>query len=181
MDDERFEVGEYLAGPERSRAQELAHGVLREPPAPLWGHQAVVVRTVVLLDQHVRQHHLGRVSVSPADVVLDADRALVVQPDVFFIASDRLHIVRDVVWGAPDLVVEVVSRRTAIRDRRVKLRWYRDAGVRECWLLDPPQGQVVVVNLSLRGRKAFAHYRDTMPVRSAVLPLFEHPAASFFD
>lgn len=55
--------------------------------------------------------------VAPLDVVLDETAALVVQPDVVFISRDRLGIIRNQVWGAPDLVVEVASLGTAERDR----------------------------------------------------------------
>ena len=166
----RMRVSDYLAGPEQTRPLELLWGVLHEPPAPRYGHQSVVVRTLCLINEHVRARGLGEVCVAPADVVLDAARGLVVQPDVFFVANDRLGIIRQVVWGAPDLVVEVASRRTALRDRTTKLAWYRMYGVRECWLVDPGRRLVVVVDLKRRGRAAFVHYRGAEHLRSAVLP-----------
>ena len=67
--------------------------------------------------------------------VLDAPKALIVQPDANFVSNDRLGIVRDQVWGAPDLVVEVISPRTAAYDSRQKLGWFKTYGVRECWLI----------------------------------------------
>ncbi len=174
-------LDEYLSGPEVVRPQEMEFGVVREPPAPVWGHQAVVVRTLVLLEEHVREHGLGRVGVAPTDVVLDEAGGLIVQPDLFFVAADRLDIIRDVVWGAPDLVVEVMSRRTALRDRTVKLSWYREYAVRECWLVDPEEAEVEVVVLARRARPCRTIYRGSATVRSSVLPGFAEKAASFFD
>jgi hypothetical protein len=104
-----IDVDDYLSGREEMRRRELVWGVVREPSAPRYGHQAVVTSLAVLLSQHVRNRALGEVCVSPADVVLDREQALIVQPDVFFIAAARMDIVRDQVWGAPDLVVEVAS------------------------------------------------------------------------
>lgn len=39
--------------------------------------------------------------------------------------------------GAPDLVIEVLSKSTRSRDMGIKLWRYHDAGVREYWIIDP--------------------------------------------
>ena len=162
-------TGNYLSGPEDLRRRELVWGIVREPPAPRFGHQSIVTRITVLLDQHVRAGGLGVVVVSPIDVVLDEANALVVQPDVIFVAHDRVHIIRDQVWGAPDLVVEVESRGTAVVDRTTKLEWYRAYGVRECWLVEPRRQRVTVVNLGHAARTNHS-VTDEEIVKSTVLP-----------
>lgn len=158
----------YLAGEETNRPFELAYGVVREPPAPSWSHQLVVGRTSARLDRHVTRHGLGRVVQSPIDVVLDRERALVVQPDIVFVATERLDICRGRVWGAPDLVVEVLSTATARHDRTVKVTWFREYGVRECWLVDPVAREVEVVDLAVPESSSI--FGERQLVRSAVLP-----------
>ena len=87
---------EYLYDTEETnRRRELALGRLREPPAPFYGHQNVVLRVARLLADHVEPRGLGRVAIAPLDVVLDAERALILQPDVLFVAADRASIIRD--------------------------------------------------------------------------------------
>lgn len=157
----------YLRGPETNRPSELEWGVVREPPMPFFNHQAVVTALAAALSTHVRRFDLGVLCVS-LDVVLDRSRALVVQPDILFVSRKRLRIIRNQVWGAPDLVVEVSSPSTARRDRTLKLSWYRQYGVRECWLIDPVRETVVVHDLtSDTPPKAFTR-RGV--VRSIVLP-----------
>ena len=78
-------------------------------------------RATVLLDTHVRAHGLGRVFVSPLDVVLDRVEALILQPDVVFIATANLALLQGPVMGAPDLVVEVESPGSRQYDRVAKL------------------------------------------------------------
>ena len=96
---------EYLYDTEESNGpRELAYGILREPPSPFFNHQTIVLRVAQLWTDHVESRRLGRVAVAPLDVVLDRERALIVQPDVLFVSTDRLSIVRDQIWGAPDLV-----------------------------------------------------------------------------
>jgi Uma2 family endonuclease len=177
---ERLTTGDYLLGPEDLRRRELVWGVVREPPAPRYGHQTVVTRTTVILDQHVRAARLGVVLVSPIDVVLDEVHGLIVQPDVIFISNGRSHIIREQVWGAPDLVVEVASRATAVRDRTTKLEWYRTYGVRECWLVEPSRHAVVVVNMGVDPRSG-RHFTGREAIQSAVLPELVAEAEEFFS
>ena len=164
---DKVSVGEYFDLEESTRPMELVYGVVREPPMPAFGHQLISARLTALLYAHVEEFGLGRLT-SPVDVVLDADAALVVQPDIVFVSSGRLDIVRERVWGAPDLVVEILSPRTARRDRIVKLAWYRQYGVRECWLADPNPRTIEVVDLqSPTPARLFA---GAEPVRSYVFP-----------
>jgi Uma2 family endonuclease len=170
---------DYLSGAEDLRQRELLWGVVREPPSPFAPHQRVTTRVAALLDRHVREHDLGTVLVAPMDVVLDHPNALVLQPDVMFISHARAGIIRDFVWGAPDMVVEISSPSTARYDRIEKVNWYRAYGVRECWIVDLPQ-QVVTI-LDLPGAATGITIRSSEIVRSAVLPLFAHTAADFID
>jgi len=39
--------------------------------------------------------------------------------------------------GAPDLLVEILSKTTAVKDRTMKFTLYRTAGVKEYWIVDP--------------------------------------------
>ena len=112
---------EYLHSYETNRPRELTYGIVREPPAPFFSHQEVVLKTARLLADHVEKNNLGKVGVAPIDVILDADRSLIVQPDVLFVSNERKALIRDQVWGAPDLVVEVLSPGTAAHDRTQKL------------------------------------------------------------
>ena len=121
-----IDVVGYLNTPETMRRQELEFGLVREPPSALFGHQSVLFRLAVAMDEHVRPGNLGTVIVSPMDVVLDRERSLVLQPDIIFISRRRHRIIRGQIWGAPDLVVEVLSPGTAERDRTAKVRWYRE-------------------------------------------------------
>lgn len=165
----RLTVSEYLGKEETMRPQELAYGVVREPPAPGYGHQIVVGSVYRRLDAHVRRLQLGRVVVSPVDVVLDRERALVVQPDIVFVPEARLGICKERIWGAPDLVVEVLSSATRRRDSTVKMDWYGRYGVREGWLVDPVSREITVCDLTAADR-AWTVVEGSQIVRSKVLP-----------
>jgi Uma2 family endonuclease len=162
-------IDEYFRGPESNRPRELVYGVVREPPAPFPYHQGVVTRLATLLENHAADTRLGDVYVSPIDVVLDEARGLVLQPDIIFVAASNRAIVRDRVWGAPDLVVEVLSSGTARRDRTAKLKWYEQYGVREYWLVHPLLAWIEVVAWCDSDAGSDV-YESHAPVRSRVLP-----------
>jgi Uma2 family endonuclease len=175
--EKRITVAEYLGMPEANKPQELAYGILREPPAPRYGHQAVVTRMTAILAQFVERAKLGVVCVSPIDVVLDRERALVVQPDIVFVSAERADIIRGQIWGAPDLVVEVLSPRTAKRDRTRKLEWYGEYGVKECWLVDDRAREVTVIRLDAGKQPRVRTYRARQRLYSRVLRGFRSSIA----
>ena len=77
----------------------------------------------------------------PSDVFLSPND--VVQPEVFFVANDRLQVWQDEgVHGAPDSVIEVLLPATAQLDKKTKRRVYAQAGVKELWPVDPLLSQV---------------------------------------
>jgi Uma2 family endonuclease len=171
---------EYLYDTEETnRIRELAMGVVREPPAPFFSHQLLVLQLARIWANHVEPRKLGRVAVAPVDVILDRDRDLIVQPDVLFVSTERLSIIRDQVWGAPDLVAEVLSPGTESRDRGEKLGWYRQYGVRECWLVDPHLETVTVVDFT--GESPAARVAQSVEsIRSSVLPGLDSSASGVF-
>ena len=76
-----------------------------------------------------------------ADLHLTEDNIFV--PDMM-VVCDRDKIKRDGVYGAPDLVVEVLSHSTAKRDRGYKKDLYARCGVREYWIVSPESRSVEV-------------------------------------
>jgi len=87
----------------------------------------------------------ARVIAAPIDMVLSPHR--VTQPDVAFIAQDRLNIIGRVINGAVDLAVEVISLGNRNRDRIEKRDLYEQYGVKEYWIIDPEAQTVEVLFL----------------------------------
>ena len=169
----RLNTYEYLRAPETRLPQELVFGILRDAPAPTPRHQSTLVRILLALVTHVEERGLGIVLPSPIDVVLDPDHDLVVQPDLAVIATDRLHIVTDRVWGAPDLVVEILSPHPRIGRLDERLDWFARYGVRECWLVHQLDREVEVLEFSRSVLSSRRRCSANAPIRSAVLPDFD--------
>jgi Uma2 family endonuclease len=131
--------------PETNLPTELWDGELILSPAPSFFHQEIVTRFYKLLDAWVARHRLGKTGLAPLDMVLAPHRA--VQPDIVFIANERLDIIRERVEGAADLVAEVLSPGSRRRDRLDKRDLYEQHGVKEYWLIDPEARTVEVLFL----------------------------------
>ena len=164
--------------PETVKPMELVYGLLRAAESPTPHHQQAVLRLALALNAHVDERKLGRVWVAPLDVVLDHDRALIVQPDLFFVSNARDYIIQDRVRGAPDLVIEVLSPYPRIGRTDERVRWFMQYGVRECWLIRQDQRSVRVIQAteaSYTSEPGIASERDytrAARIESHVLPDF---------
>jgi len=174
-------LDQYLRTPETVLPAELAYGALRVADAPTPRHQSAVAQLFVALRTHVLERELGRVWLSPVDVILDAAEALVVQPDLMFISNTRQFIVRDRIRGAPDLVVEVLSPHPRIGRTEEHLEWFAKYGVRECWLVHQDQRRIAVVTFQKHqiGERRLVGFND--PIVSTVLPDFTLTLQQIFD
>jgi len=142
---------DYEKLPDDGRRYEIIKRVLYATATPTFDHQYTVTRLLVRLDNFVTERQLGVVLVAPFEVQLP-NVAYPVQPDVLFVASERVpQPGATSLSGAPDLIIEVLSPSTARTDRLVKFGAYERAGVREYWLVDPRTRSVEVYSLSQDG------------------------------
>lgn len=138
-----YSVADVRAIPDDCNRYETIAGELFVTPAPGTPHQTVLRALFVTLWDYVRAHGLGQVWFAPVDVVLGT--LTLVEPDLLFIARDRLGVVNErEVTGAPDLAVEVISPSTARVDRGRKRALYQETGVREYWVVDIAQRHIEV-------------------------------------
>jgi Uma2 family endonuclease len=162
-------TAEYLQTEETVLPRELAHGVLRVAESPSATHQRVVRELAMALVPFVRERNLGEVFFAPMDVILDADAALVVQPDLLFVSDGRSNIVTDRVYGAPDLAVEVLSPHPRVGRLEERVGWFANYGVRECWLARVPEKQLVVLTFNSGIVVNQALFSGSQPIVSGVL------------
>ncbi|MFT4094744.1 MAG: Uma2 family endonuclease [Niabella sp.] len=133
-----IEVFEML--PEGTRA-EVINNILFMSPAPNTEHQRLLSRLHTLINIHVMENDLGECFFAPVDVYLGNNNA--VQPDIVFITRNNKDIIKEKkVEGAPDLIVEALSGNKK-HDLQVKKALYEASGVREYFIIDPANKEVV--------------------------------------
>jgi Uma2 family endonuclease len=165
-------TSEYLQTAESMRVQELIFGTLRVAESPTFRHQNLLLELAVLMRVFVGQHRLGTVCIAPLDVILDPARALIVQPDLFYVSKQRRDILTDRVWGAPDLVVEVMSPNPRIGKLEERLEYFAEYGVRECWLMHQLTMDIEVLQLHSHGVASRETFSGVRHIHSTVLPAF---------
>jgi len=164
--------------PDDGRQYELYDGVAVVNPSPFWPHQDFVLRLAVAFKSAIRDG--SKVFVAPLDVVLSQRNVL--QPDLLLVREQNINVLRDVVRGVPDLVVEVISRGTATRDRAIKKRMYARFGVPEYWLADLERRTIEIRRLRPSGRsyRLAATLRPGDRATTPLLPELNAEVAALF-
>ena len=138
---------DWVKMPADGKLYELIDGELYLNPSPTLKHQRALQNVFRALDRYVTEQGAGEVFVAPFDVVLT--HSDVFEPDILYIAQERMHILTEAnVQGAPDIVVEVLSDGTRRKDETKKRDQYERSGVSEYWLVDPGDYTVRILRLS---------------------------------
>jgi len=106
------------------------------PSANLY-HSSSIVKLIVAFENYFIQHKNGYVFADHVDVHFDNNS--VFKPDLVVISEENKSIMstNKAIYGAPDLVVEVLSKSTKNRDLTIKKDTYEKYGVKEYWIVDP--------------------------------------------
>lgn len=160
---------------------ELINGELVKKQSPTFEHQAISSEIEFHLMAFVKKNNAGKVLHAPLDVVLDDGNAY--HPDIFFIRRERFFIFHEkekIIMGAPDLVVEILSKSTASDDRGDKKDNYEKYGVREYWLVDHQKKSIEVYHLKDERYRLAQYLEGSGVLRSEVLAGFEMDIEQLF-
>ncbi len=162
-----YTIEDYYALPEGQR-KELIDGVFYDMASPTILHQELVMSVAQMICAFIRRNKgKCKVLLGPVDVQPDEDDRTVLVPDLL-IVCDPEKVRKQLIYGAPDFVLEVLSPSTRSKDLNIKTVKYQEAGVREYWIIDPEkelllsynfeQGDYIPQIQSLKGKKGLAIY-----------------------
>ena len=122
-------------------------------PAANLDHSGIIMRIGMIIGTHLSNNKSGYVY--PDDVDVHFSDGTIFRPDLCVVlkSNEKILAGRKAIFGAPDMVVEVLSYSTRKRDLTIKKEIYEAQGVREYWIIDP-WGKTVSVYL-LRDGKYF--------------------------
>lgn len=116
-------------------------------------HQKIKMFLAGVMGEFARHHQSGLVLDAPFLVRLPEHLRRGREPDIIFVRSERLSWLKETYFdGSPDVIVEILSPESYIRDRKIKYGEYEAAGVREYWLIDPDRRQAEFFRLGADGR-----------------------------
>jgi len=132
-----------------------------------------------LLLAFVRMNDLGEIKVEKCLCVFPRNDY---EPDLVFFGKQKAASFDGATmkFPIPDLVVEVLSESTEVRDRGVKFEDYEAHGVAEYWIVDAERGTVEQYLLR-DGRYELELKTSSGEIRSSVIAGFVAPVRAFFD
>ena len=98
--------------------------------------------------------------------LIDGELSMMAVPDSF----DRTKLTDEGCKGAPDWIIAIVSPSSRAMDYNKKLFKYRTAGVREYWIVDPMNRQIMVYHFE---HDTFEQYSFSDKVKAGIYEDFE--------
>jgi Uma2 family endonuclease len=161
---ERFyTIEDIYALPDGERA-ELIDGKIYYMAPPSGNHQEIVQFLCKDIGNYIdKKKGPCKVFPAPYAVFLNEDDSTYVEPDISVICEREKRTPKGCI-GAPDWIIEIVSPSSKTMDYYTKLIKYRDAGVREYWIVNPMKKTITVYDLKNSEAPVIYHFTDTVQV-----------------
>ncbi|MDR1702475.1 MAG: Uma2 family endonuclease [Sporomusaceae bacterium] len=121
-----------LAYQEEVREELLNGKIVAMSPRPAVNHNRVVVNLSTIFNVFLEGRSCTAFSDGVDVYLTENDRVI---PDVMIVCSKDI-VKKDGIYGAPDLIVEVLSPSTAKNDKGYKKNLYEKCGVKEYWIVE---------------------------------------------
>ena len=119
------------------KSYEIIGGEKFMSPAANLDHSGIIMRLGMVIGTHLSNNKSGYVY--PDDVDVHFSDGSLYKPDLVVVlkSNEKILAGRKNIYGAPDMVVEVLSYSTRKKDLTIKKDTYEAQGVREYWIIDP--------------------------------------------
>ncbi|MFT5617286.1 MAG: Uma2 family endonuclease [Arenicella sp.] len=163
---------------EQEKAEFINGEIIFHSPVKL-KHNKVSKYILKLLDNYVDEHNLGYIGIEKVLIALTRNDY---EPDICFFGNEKSENFQpnQMRFPAPDLVVEVLSKSTEFRDRRIKFEDYEAHKVSEYWLIDTESESVEQYILVDEKYELKLKSSDSM-IESKSIDGLRVPIPAFFD
>ena len=147
---------------------ELIDGVIYDLASPTSMHQVIAGTVYTIMSNYAMEHdHACMPYIAPLDVKFDRSKKTRVQPDVLVVCASKEESGENAdgtETEAPDFIMEVLSPSTRRIDMVVKLNKYYKVGVREYWIVDPDEEEIIVYDFENNRLNIRYTFDDEVPV-----------------
>ncbi len=163
---------EFIEISEKSTLRmELINGEINLLASPSISHQEILGKIYIAFNEYFREKDC-KVFMAPFDVHFkkkDIKEPDVMQPDLLVVCDLKGNISeKDKYMGTPTLVIEILSDRTRSKDMVDKLNTYMLSGVREYWMIDFKNLQMLIYNFTNFNIDNFRSFKQEDMAVSAV-------------
>lgn len=151
-----YTYADYMTWEWEQRAELILGKIFKMSPAPSSGHQRILGNLYVPIWNYFHGKKC-QAFLAPFDVRLpgaskkDRDIVTVVQPDIC-VVCDPAKIDQRGCIGAPDWIIEILSKYTSAKDVSLKFDVYESTGVREYWVVHPEEQTLLSYTLDESGK-----------------------------
>jgi Uma2 family endonuclease len=163
---------------ESFKAEFINGEILMHSPVKIEHNQASSL-LFMLMKSYVYKHHLGFVGIEKILVHLTRNDY---EPDICFFGNEKANNFKkgQMLFPAPDLVVEVLSPSTEYNDRVIKFDDYAKHGVNEYWIIDS-QSETIEQYLLNNGTFELLLKSNNGKIHSKTIEGFEIPIIAIFN
>jgi Uma2 family endonuclease len=147
--------------------------------SPFLNHQEILGNLHVEIRNFIKDKNMGKALLSPLDVHFDEKN--VVQPDLIFVSIKRSSILQKWIYGAPDFLVEILSKSTEDIDRTKKMALYGKHDVVEYWIVNPEAENIEVYHNQNNEMKLVQTAGKADEIKSKAVEGFVMKVASIFN
>ena len=160
---------------------ELIGGELFVSRAPGIPHQRVLLNLEIGLSDYLKANPIGILVPGAGAIFSDYDAVI---PDLAFVRNERWEqaVTGEEFTGALDLVIEILSPGTQNRQRDLsaKRKLYGKYGVKEYWIVDSENIEVLVFRLEGQALEEIAAFKGSADLTSPLLPGFQLKVSTIF-
>ena len=179
------EAYEAIAYEDREPDYELIGGVkyYMAAASPFINHALVAMQLGTIFTNYIKEHNIYAVAIPEIDVYLDEKHHC--RPDLIVLRDlSKISTGGERIYGAPELVVEVLSKSTMNNDLGPKKAAYEKYGVKEYWIVDPWSKRIEVFHLidgKFDFKGSFMEYSEDDYDHELLTPATSHIKVSIFD
>ena len=170
----QYSYADYLTWQFKERVELIRGWISKMSPAPSTGHQSISSVFQGEIYSYLKKSTC-KLFAAPFDVrLIDSKKSknnqqvvTVVQPDICVICNEKKLDERGCI-GAPDLIIEIVSPGNSKKEMKTKHELYEENGVREYWIANPLEKNIMLYVLKAKKYHLKKIYFDDDTIESVL-------------